>query len=51
MNSVSAPTVLTASASALSYEHIAAFQHSFRTNPAYRIAQNAVTRRALMILP
>ena len=43
MNSASAPTVLTASASALSYEHIAAFQHNFRTNPAYRVAQNAVT--------
>ena len=46
MNSVSAPTVLTASAS-LSYEHIAAFQHSFRTNPAYRIAQNAVTQTSV----
>ena len=47
MNSVSAPTVLTASASALSYEHIAAFQRSFRTNPAYRIAQNAVTQTSV----
>jgi hypothetical protein len=44
MNSVSAPTALTASASASSYAHITAFQHSSRTNPAYRIAQNALTQ-------
>jgi bleomycin hydrolase len=43
MNNVAAPTALAATASALSDEHIAAFQHSFRTNPAYRLAQNAVT--------
>ena len=47
MKNVSAPTVLTASASALSYEHIASFQQSFRTNPAYRIAQNAVTQTSV----
>lgn len=47
MNSVSAPTALTATASALSYEHIASFQRSFRTNPAYRIAQNAVTHTSV----
>src|SRR5205085_6469928 len=47
MNSVSAPTVLSASASALSYEHIAAFQQNFRTNLAYRIAQNAVTQTSV----
>src|SRR5437899_388086 len=44
MNSVSTPTALTASAAALSYEHIAAFQPSFSTNPAYRIAPNAITQ-------
>jgi bleomycin hydrolase len=43
MNSPSTPTVLSATASALSDEHIASFQHSFRANPAYRLAQNAVT--------
>ena len=37
MNSVSAPTALTAVTSALSYAHITAFQHSFRTNLAYHI--------------
>ena len=37
MNGVSAPTALTAVASALSYAHITAFQHSFRTNLAYCI--------------
>ena len=47
MNSVSTPTVLTAAASALSYEHIAAFHHSFRTNPAYRVAQNAITQTSV----
>ncbi len=47
MNSVSTPTALTAPASALSYEHIASFQHSFRTNPAYRLAQNAVTQTSV----
>ncbi len=36
MNSVSAPTAPTAVASASSYAHITAFQHSFRTNLAYR---------------
>ncbi len=35
MNSVSAPTAPTAVASASSYAHITAFQHSFRTNLAY----------------
>src|SRR5206468_3380886 len=43
MHSVSTSTALTATASAVSYEHIAAFQDNFRTNPAYRLAQNAVT--------
>ena len=47
MNSVSAPTVLESTASALSAEHIASFQHSFRTNPAYRMAQNAVTHTSV----
>ena len=47
MNSVSAPPVLTAPASALSHDHIASFQHSFRTNPAYRLAQNAVTQTSV----
>ena len=47
MNSVSAPTALTATASALSAEHIASFQHSFRTNPTYRMAQNAVTQTSV----
>jgi len=47
MHSVSAPTALTASASALSYAHITAFQHSFRTNPAYCIAQNAITQTSM----
>ena len=47
MHSISTPTVLTASASALSYEQIAAFQHSFRTNSAYRIVQNAVTQTSV----
>ena len=47
MNSVSTPTAPTAPASALSYEHIAAFQHSFRTNPTSRIAQNAVTQTSV----
>jgi len=37
MNSVSAPTAPTAVASASSYAHITAFQHSFRTNLAYHI--------------
>jgi bleomycin hydrolase len=47
MNSVSAPTALAATASALSDEHIASFQQSFRTNPAYRLAQNAVTHTSV----
>jgi bleomycin hydrolase len=47
MTSVSAPTALTATASALSSDHIAAFQHSFRTNPAYRLAQNAITQTSV----
>ena len=47
MNSVSAPTVLESTASALSAEHIASFQHNFRTNPAYRMAQNAVTHTSV----
>jgi bleomycin hydrolase len=44
MNSVSAPTALATTTAALSAEHIASFQHSFRTNPSYRLAQNAVTQ-------
>src|ERR687886_1514214 len=42
-----APVPLTATASALSYDHIASFQQSFRTNPAYRLAQNAVTQTSV----
>ena len=37
MNSISTPTALTASASAVSYEDIASFQHSFCTSPSYRL--------------
>jgi bleomycin hydrolase len=47
MQSVSASTVLTATAAALSYDHIASFQDSFRTNPAYRVVQNAVTQTSV----
>src|SRR5215510_16552541 len=47
MNSGSAPTALVAMASALSDEHIAAFQHSFCTNPTYRVVQNAVTHTSV----
>jgi bleomycin hydrolase len=47
MNGISAPTALTATASALSSEHIASFQHSFRSNPAYRVVQNAVTQTSV----
>lgn len=47
MNNVSAPTALIATASALTDDHIASFQHSFRTNPAYRLAQNAVTQTSV----
>jgi bleomycin hydrolase len=47
MNSVAAPTALTATASAVSYDHIVSFQHSFRTNSAYRLAQNAVTQTSV----
>jgi bleomycin hydrolase len=47
MPNVSTSTLLTTSASALSYDHIAAFQHSFRTNPAYRVAQNAITQTSV----
>src|SRR5262245_22062896 len=47
MNSVSTPTALTATAAAVSYEHIAAFQHSFCTNPTYRVVQNAVTHTSV----
>jgi bleomycin hydrolase len=47
MNSVTAPRTLTAPTSALSYDHIAAFQHSFRANPAYRVVQNAVTQTSV----
>jgi bleomycin hydrolase len=47
MNSISVPTVLESAASALSNEHIASFQHSFHTNPAYRMAQNAVTQMSV----
>src|ERR671918_89443 len=44
MNSIAAPTALTAVAAALSSDHIASFQHNFRTKPTYRLAQNAVTQ-------
>jgi bleomycin hydrolase len=47
MNGISAPTALTATASALSSEHIASFQRSFRSNPAYRVVQNAVTQTSV----
>ena len=47
MNSVAAPTALTATASALSCDHIASFQESFRTNSVYRVAQNAVTQTSV----
>jgi bleomycin hydrolase len=47
MNSVSASTVLTPTASALSSDQIAVFQHSFHTNSAYRLAQNAVTQMSV----
>src|SRR6266516_1418705 len=47
MNSVSASTALTSTPSALSADHIASFQHSFRTNPAYRLARNAVTQTSV----
>src|SRR5262245_24732989 len=47
MNSVSAPTVLESTVSALSVEHIASFRHSFRSNSAYRMAQNAVTHTSV----
>jgi len=47
MHSVSTSTVLTATAAALSYDHIASFQDSFRTNPAYRMVQNAVTQTSV----
>jgi bleomycin hydrolase len=47
MHSVSASTTLTATAAALSYDHIASFQDSFRTNPAYRVVQNAVTQTSV----
>jgi len=44
MNNVPTPVALTGTTSALSPDHIASFQHSFRTNPAYRVAQNAITQ-------
>jgi bleomycin hydrolase len=44
MNSASASTALTTAASALSEGHIASFRYSFRANPAYRVAQNAITQ-------
>jgi len=47
MHSVSASTALTATAAALSYDHIASFQDSFRTHPAYRVVQNAVTQTSV----
>src|SRR4029450_1236203 len=47
MHSLSASTTLTATAAALSYDHIASFQDSFRTNPAYRVVQNAVTQTSV----
>jgi bleomycin hydrolase len=47
MNSASTATALTATAAALASDHIAAFQDSFRTNPAYRLAQNAVTQTSV----
>jgi bleomycin hydrolase len=47
MNSVSAPMAQSATASAVSAEHIASFQNSFRANPAYRVVQNAVTQMSV----
>lgn len=47
MPDVSTPTVLTAPDAAVSSEHVAAFQDSFRANPAYRIVQNAVTQTSV----
>jgi bleomycin hydrolase len=47
MNSVSAPTALAPTASALSNEHITSFQQDFRASPAYRVAQNAVTHTSV----
>jgi bleomycin hydrolase len=39
--------VLTATAAALSCDHIEAFQHTFRMHPAYRLAQNAITQTSV----
>src|SRR5438093_1607285 len=47
MHSVSTSTMLTATTAALSYDHIASFQDSFRTHPAYRVVQNAVTQTSV----
>jgi bleomycin hydrolase len=47
MHNVCAPMALTATASAVSFDHIASFQQSFRTNPTYRLAQNAVTQTSV----
>ena len=47
MNSVVTPTVLESMAPALSAEQIASYQQNFRTNPAYRMAQNAVTQTSV----
>src|SRR5687767_8589899 len=44
MNSAPTSMALTGTASALSPDHIASFQQHFRTNPAYRVAQNAITQ-------
>ncbi|MBM3223910.1 MAG: C1 family peptidase [Candidatus Tectomicrobia bacterium] len=40
-------TVLTDAAAAVSADQVASFEQSFRTNPAYRIAQNAVTQTSV----
>jgi bleomycin hydrolase len=47
MNSVSTPSALAATASALSDEHIVSFQQGFRANAAYRVVQNAVTHTSV----
>jgi bleomycin hydrolase len=47
MNSVVTPTVIESTAPALSAEQIASYQQNFRTNPAYRMAQNAVTHTSV----
>ena len=47
MPDVSATAALTAPEAAVSSEHITAFQDNFRTNPAYRIVQNAITQTSV----